>query len=253
MRAVTDTLASYREAHRLIWKGRIWPVLIVPVFLTMIYLPAMIVGGIFLSDALTTALVEWLPALGEETAWVYWPMRVLTFLIFALLGWFTFRIVVMLLYVPFLDLVMERVEKNHLGHASDDPKRWYQMLGRIGLVAFVTLSLTLGLSLLSLAASFVPVVGTLIAMGCVLPLQFFLTGFGYLDPYFDRNGYRVGESLGLLGRRFPTVVAFEAVGSSLLLVPVIGWFLGPTYSVVAGVVLALRLEEGEGNPQKRES
>lgn len=244
-RALKDTLASYREAHGLIWQGRIWPVLIVPVILTVIYLPAMVLLGLACGQALVEPLRASLPWLQDDGRWVFWLVQGLMFLIFGIFAYFSFRIVVMLFYLPFLDAIIERAEKRLVGRSLEDPKRWYQMIVRMVLLALVTLTLTGALMLCQLLASFIPVVGTLVAVVALLPLQFFLTGVGYLDPYFDRNGYRVRASLAILGRRFPSVVAFEAVGSAMLLVPLVGWFLGPTYSVVAGVVMASRIEEGE--------
>ena len=251
MRALSDTLASYREAHRLIWKGRIWPMLVAPVLLTMIYVPAMIMAGFSLGGVLSLHLAEWFPWLGDGTGWFSWLMQGLMLVVFAVFAYFTFRIVVMLLYLPFLEFLIELVEKRLLGHSSEDPKRWYHLMGRAAVMVSVILVFTAGLTVVSLLASLIPVVGTLVVMLCVLPLQFFLTGVGYLDPYLDRNGYSVRQSLGLLRRHFLTVIAFDAVGSALLLIPVIGWFLGPTYSVVAAVVLGIRLDERETENQSQ--
>jgi uncharacterized protein involved in cysteine biosynthesis len=245
MRAVTDAFASYREAHRLIWNGGIWPVLVVPVLLTVIYLPAMVFVGFLSGRALSDGLLHLLPWLEDGGKWASWLVQGLLLLGFGIFAFFSYRIVVMLFYLPCLDLIIERAEARLLGKESYDHKRWYQMLVRMGLFALVILTLSAGLMVLNLLASLIPVMGPLIAMGCILPVQLFLTGAGYLDPYFDRNGYRVRESLRILRSRFPTVVAFEAVGSAFLLIPVVGWFLGPTYSVVAGVGLAIRMEEND--------
>ena len=245
MQSLRDNLYAFRLAHQLIWKGKVWRVMIVPILLTMIYLPLVIMGGLAMGEAFSAWVVGFFPWMGDYSGWVYWPMRVLVFLIFTLFGYFTYRIVVVLLYMPVLEFVSERVERKVLGKANEDPKRWYQMIGRIILVALVTVMLTAVLMMFNLAASLIPVAGTIVAMVCVLPFQFFLTGFGYIDPYFDRSGYSVRESLRIQWRRFGTIVLFDLFGTGILLVPIVGWFIGPTYSVVAGVVLGIRIQEAE--------
>jgi len=177
-------------------------------------------------------------------------MRGLVLVIFGLLAYITFRVVVMLFYMPVLEFVAERVERRVLGRAIEDPKRWYQMIGRMGLIVAVTLVLSMTLALLSLAASFIPVVGTVVVMLGILPLQWFLAAVGYLDPSLDRRGYAVRASLRMLRSRFFTVVLFDLIGTAILLVPLVGWFLGPTYSVVAGIILVIRmLGEMPAKPQ----
>ena len=68
----------------------------------------------------------------------------------------------------------------------------------------------------------------------------FLTGIGFIDPYFVRAGYNGMQSFRIMLKRFFTVGFFSAFGGLILLIPLFGWFLGPTYSVVAGIILALQ-------------
>ena len=68
----------------------------------------------------------------------------------------------------------------------------------------------------------------------------FLTGIGFIDPYFDRAGYSGMQSFRVMRNRFFTVGIFSSLGGLILLIPLFGWFLGPTYSVVAGIILALQ-------------
>jgi CysZ protein len=234
-------LEAYREAHRLIWREGLWRWMVLPVLLTMAYLPLLVLGGLALGEGISGWLVDLLPWLGDYRGWVYWPMRVLLFLLFALFGYFSYRIVVMLLYLPMMEFIAEGVERRVLGEAEAVARPWYAMVGRILGIVSLTLLLSAGLLVLNLAASLIPVVGTLVALACILPFQFFLTAVGYLDPYLDRRGYTVRESLRLLWRHFPTVVGFDLLGTGLLLIPIVGWFLGPTYAVVAGILMGMRL------------
>ena len=74
-----------------------------------------------------------------------------------------------------------------------------------------------------------------------------LTGIGFVDPYFDRAGLSGMESFRVMRRRFFTIAEFSAVGGLILLIPIFGWILAPTYSVVAGVILAMNIQkEKEG-------
>ena len=49
------------------------------------------------------------------------------------------------------------------------------------------------------------------------------------------------KSFHVMRQRFFTIVVFSAIGGLILLIPFVGWFLGPTYSVVAGIIIALNI------------
>jgi hypothetical protein len=44
------------------------------------------------------------------------------------------------------------------------------------------------------------------------------------------------------------MIRFGLIGTLGMFVPLVGWFMSPTYSVIAGVVLGNQLDEEDGRP-----
>jgi uncharacterized protein involved in cysteine biosynthesis len=71
----------------------------------------------------------------------------------------------------------------------------------------------------------------------------FLSSAAYVDPYLDRRGMTPKQSLSLLWSTKGELFFFGATGLLLTIIPVIGWFIGPSYSVISGVGLGVLLFE----------
>ncbi|MCI5146663.1 MAG: hypothetical protein D3923_14340 [Candidatus Electrothrix sp. AR3] len=107
--------------------------------------------------------------------------------------------------------------------------------------------LTVAASVWVVAAGFalatIPVVGTLLSGAVVFFLQMFLSSAAYVDPYLDRRGMAPKQTFALLWSQKGEMFFFGATGLFLTMIPVIGWFIGPTYSVISGVALGVLLFE----------
>ena len=65
---------------------------------------------------------------------------------------------------------------------------------------------------------------------------------GFVDPYLDRKGLSGADSFRIMLKNFFTIMFFSLIGGLLLLIPIFGWLLGPTYSVVAGIIIAIGIQ-----------
>jgi len=92
--------------------------------------------------------------------------------------------------------------------------------------------------LFELFANFIPLIGGILALVFVIPCEIYLTGIGFIDPYLDRVGMSGAESFRVMRKHFFTIMVFSLVGGLILLIPIVGWLFGPTYSVVAGIIIA---------------
>ena len=164
--------------------------------------------------------------------WSGWP-EIILFLGIGVLGVITYRTVVLLFYSLYLDRIAERVENR-----AGDRLPTTQILGRMVVVGIITVVGTVTMLLIEIGANLIPFIGGLIALALIIPCEMFLTGIGFIDPYFDRAGYSGMQSFRVMRNRFFTVGIFSSLGGLILLIPLFGWFLGPTYSVVAGIILA---------------
>jgi CysZ protein len=237
-----DNLFAYSLAHRLIWQGGLKRFLLIPIGLSILYMPVMVFICLNVAGAFTGWVFSTFPAINEMGTWLRWLIQGMLLTLFGGLGLVTYRTVVFLFYTPFLDQIAERVEAQVLGATVSKPRGWSKTIGRVLSITLLTIGLSVGLLLIDAFVASIPLIGGLLVLLVILPVQFFIAGIGYLDPFLDRNGYASMESLALLRAHFLGVSAFGAIGSLIVLIPILGWFVGPTYNVVAGVILAVILD-----------
>ena len=221
----------------------------VPLLLTVLYFPVM-VGACYVSAAMVVEFFEGQLGLDGDYggwAWVEWLLEIVLFLGIGALGFLTYRTVVLLFYSLYLDRIAERVEKAITGDVIECKRPPSQILKRMLVVAIITILGTFLMLMIELGANLVPLIGGLVALALIIPCEMFLTGIGFVDPYFDRVGLSGMESFRVMRRRFFDIAVFSAVGGLILVIPIFGWILAPTYSVVAGVILAMNIQkEKEG-------
>ena len=249
MNGLKVTLSAYKQAHKFIWGEGFLKMLSVPLLLTMLYFPVM-VGACYVSAAMVVEFFEGQLGLDGDYggwAWVEWLLEIVLFLGIGALGLLTYRTVVLLFYSLYLDRIAQRVEKAITGDVIECKRPPSQILKRMLVVAIITILGTFLMLMIELGANLVPLIGGLVALALIIPCEMFLTGIGFVDPYFDRVGLSGMESFRVMRRRFFDIAVFSAVGGLILVIPIFGWILAPTYSVVAGVILAMNIQkEKEG-------
>ena len=242
MSGIKRALSAFCQAHKFIWSEGFLKMLTVPLLLTVAYFPIMI-GACYFSAAIVVEFFEGQLGLDGDYggwAWVEWLVEIILFLGIGVLGVITYRSVVLLFYSLYLDKIAEKVEASVTGQVIECNRPATQILGRMVVVALITIVGTVTMLLIEIGANLIPIIGGLIALALIIPCEMFLTGIGFIDPYFDRAGYSGMQSFRIMRNRFFTVGIFSAMGGLILLIPLFGWFLGPTYSVVAGIILALQ-------------
>ena len=242
MNALKVTLSAFGQAHRFIWEEGFLKMLYVPLLLTVLYFPVM-VGACYFSAAMVVEFFEGQLGLGGDYggwAWVEWLAEIILFLGIGVLGVITYRSVVLLFYSLYLDKIAEKVEASVTGQVIECNRSKTQILGRMVVVGIITIFGTVTMLIIEIGANLIPFIGGLIALALIIPCEMFLTGIGFIDPYFDRAGYSGMQSFRVMRNRFFTVGIFSSLSGLILLIPLFGWFLGPTYSVVTGIILALQ-------------
>ena len=229
---------AFKNAHRLIYGQGYWRYLAIPILLSVILGLLMLVGGFLLSRILVDWLETSFPSIASQPDWV----RGLLVLVLLALGaapcYIVFRSLVMVLYGPFLDRLSESVEIHINGKASGVKIGMLQSCKRPLVLAACTIAASLALFVASLALGLVPLVGWLLSFFLIAPLQMFLSSVSYVDPYLERHGVTPTTALGRMWKHKYAMMYFGGIAAAISLIPVIGWFLGPTYSVVAGLLFS---------------
>jgi CysZ protein len=248
MREILAGLKTYLRAWRLIWQARLWPLLVIPGLIGMFYFPLVGLLTYWHGGKVARYLQEnWLPEFLKRK-FIAWLITVTVWLLALYLGFILFRNLVIILYSPVLSYLSQRTEEavQSGGRGGANPNRMIR-----GALRGIGVSLTsLGLALVGFVICclllLIPVLGQ-VAMAVLLPAsQMFLAGHGFVDPTLERRDLGVKASFRFAWRNRGRVIGCGAGFVLLTLLPVAGWFLGPTLGVVAGTLVTLdKLEETE--------
>jgi CysZ protein len=234
-------LKSYGRAWRLIRNGRMWPLLIIPGMIGLLYFPLFGLLTVWHGGKVTRYLQEnWLPDFLKQQV-VAVLITVIVWVLALYLGYIFFRNLVMVLYAPVLSYLSQRTEEQALGRvrAAENPASMVRGALRAIGMSLTSLVLSLGCFVLLLFLLLIPIVGQ-IAMAVLLPLsQMFFAGHGFVDPTIERRNMSVGQSFKFAWQNRGRIIGCGAGFVLLTMIPVLGWFLGPTLAVVAGTIVTL--------------
>ncbi|AZQ43356.1 EI24 domain-containing protein [Nonlabens ponticola] len=235
-------LADYRHSFSLMSKLKLWQYFLVPMLISLLFGISIIAAAYGLSDNLGRLIARmWIWENGREV--VETTAAIVSALLIILLGFITYKHVIMALSAPFMSPVSEKMERHLFTELHEDivhrkTSNTSQLIRglRINLRNLLyELAITLPLLLLSL----IPVIGIVFAL-CSFFIQSYYAGFGNMDYTLERHfNYRDGV-------RFVKNNRWYAVGNGIvfmavLLIPVVGIILVLPLSVTAASKTTLEL------------
>jgi CysZ protein len=242
-------LRVYVRAWNLIRTHRLWPWLLFPGVISLIYFPGIIAAtAMYMGDLETYLRERWLPAFLQARV-LSWMVTIAVWLAILYAGFILFRNVLMILYAPFLSHLSAKVEEKAEGSPlAVPPARFLPGVLRAVSMSLLSLALALGSLFVGLLLLVIPILGGLLMPVFLTCSQMVLAGHGFMDPTWERHGYGVGRSFGMARRHRWRCLGCGAGFVFLTAIPIVGWFLGPAVGMVAGTLAALDLEASSNPP-----
>ena len=240
---VWEGLQAYPQAHRVIRRFNLWPYLVIPGVLSLLYVMGLLfAGAIYASDMSAYINSHWIPAFlqGGVTSFL---TTLLVWFVFPLLGYMSYKYVILIVFSPILGYLSEVVEEKlyHRSAPEFSIKTLFRDLVRGVIITLRNLVLTIVYTFLLWLLVFIPVVGVFLSPLLIVLMQAFYDGFGLFDYTLERKAYSVKQSIHF-GRAHRGTVIGTGLGFMLmLLIPVIGWFAAPAYGTIAGTLNALKM------------
>lgn len=242
LKELIKSVKSYKEAHEVILKHRLWPYLVAPGVLSFCYILVLLfAGSVYFPEISGYVNDTWIPGFmkGGTT-------RIITslflWLLLLLIGYMSYKYVVLIFFSPALSFLSEMTEKNVYGQPGPEFSL-NQILRDVirGLVLTLrNLVLTLSFMFLAWLLVFIPVIGVLISTPLIFLIQFFYDGFGFIDYTLERKKYSVGESIRFARSHRGMVIGVGMGFILILMIPVVGWLTAPSYATVAATLVSLR-------------
>lgn len=243
-----NTIKAFQVGHEVLWKHGQWKRLRLPIAISVLLVPLSIAGFFTLGWELSDSLQRLFFPDQTWTEFVGFAVWIALSILAAGPLYILFRSLVLLVFTPFLDLISEETESIMTGKPAPGGQRILASIQRLLLMLLLTVAASVLVVMVGLALSVIPVIGALVSGAVVFFFQMFLSSAAYIDPYLDRRGMTPRQSLALLWSRKTEIFLFGAAGLLLTMIPVVGWFIGPTSSVISGVALGVLLfEEDQEN------
>lgn len=232
-------------AHRVIVKYKYWPFLIIPGIMSFCFITLLIVLAVLYFPGFSTYMNEnWIPEFMSGKI-MFAIMVAVMWIVMFFVGYMTYKPVILTLLSPLLGQLSERTERD-VYNRPGPPFSMQQVMKDVvrGIIINMrNLALTILFMLLAWLFVFIPLVGPLISMVCMIAIQSYYGGYSLVDYTLERKQYSVKDSIQFAKGHRALVTGVGAAFMLLALVPVVGWFSAPTYGTVAATLASLEKME----------
>jgi CysZ protein len=207
------------------------------------------VGAIYASDISAYINTHWIPGFMQGDI-----MSVLTtiliWFVFPLLGYMSYKYVILIVFSPILGHLSEIVEEKLYHQSAPDftIKTLFRDLVRGVVITLRNLILTIIYTFLLWLLVFIPIIGVFLSPLLIILTQSFYDGFGLFDYTLERKAYSVKQSIRFSRAHRGTIVGTGLGFILLLMIPVVGWFAAPAYGTIAATLSALKMVESQPAP-----
>lgn len=245
-------IASYAAAHRMMIRHRLWPFMILPGIISLIYVVALIlIGKIYFPEIGDYLLQNWTPGFLKGKI----ILMIFTFFLWVLLllsGYIAYQPVVLILFSPILSYVSELTESKVYGGSAPafTVRTLLQDLWRGIIINLRNLARMAVLILLAWLLVLLPLLGAILSVLSIFLIQAYYNGFALMDYTLERKRYSVRDSVRFARSNRARVIGVGVGFMGMMLIPILGWLAAPAYGTVAATLGALNRIEGP-IPQQR--
>jgi CysZ protein len=243
MKEILAGLRCYGRAHRLIVAHKLWRLILIPGLLSFLYFPLVIMVTFYGLRPVTSYLHEhWVPTF-LQSGFTLFLISLVVWIAGLYLGFLLFRNVIMIICSPLLSYLSETVEKVYGGLAA--PAFTWQGVGkeiaRAAVLSFLALLISLVTFAVCLVIGLIPILGAVIAFILMTLIQGYLAGVGFADPVLERRRYSISATLRFTRQHRPRLMGVGFGFLLLVAIPLVGWFIAPSYGMVAGTLAGMDL------------
>lgn len=239
IKAVFKGCAAYFEAYETISCLKLWKFFAIPMLISLVVFLLIVFVSYAFSDAIVSYIASfWTWDFGKETFNTI--SRVFSGLLIVLIGFITFKHIVMALSAPFMGPISKKIEDDFRGVVSQVKTTSFWGLLRRGIkISSRNLFRELLLSIPILLLGFIPVIGLFSAILLFL-MQAYFAGFGNMDYTLERY-FSYQKSILFVKKNRGVAIGNGLVFMLFLLIPFIGVILVLPFSVTAATIATVKL------------
>lgn len=243
LKEIIIAIQSYGEAHRFIRRHRLWKWIFIPgliytvLFVTGIYFFWISSNAAIEFVLLKTGAKSWLDAMQDSWVSLLFIMGQVILQLVLLLFYFSwFKYLFLIIGAPVFAWLSEKTES--IAEGKEYPLKMGQLLKDIlrGIrIAFRNILWQTVYMFTIFLLSLIPLVGWMAPLIALL-VECYYFGFSMLDYSSERNKLSVQQSIDFIGHHKGLAIGNGMIFYIMHMVPVAGWLLAPSYSVIAATL-----------------
>ena len=239
IKAVSKGCAAYSQAYETISRLKLWKFFAIPMLISLFVFLLIVFVSYTFSEAIGSYIASfWSWDFGQET--ISTISRVFSSLLIILIGFITFKNVIMVFSAPFMGPISKKIEDDFRGVVSQIKTTSSSGLLRRGIkISSRNLFRELLLSIPILLLGFIPVIGLFSAILLFL-MQAYFAGFGNMDYTLERY-FSYQKSILFVKKNRGVAIGNGLVFMLFLLIPFIGVILVLPFSVTAATIATVKL------------
>ncbi|HQW83786.1 MAG TPA: EI24 domain-containing protein [Ferruginibacter sp.] len=249
LKEIVIAIQAYFYTHRFIIKHRLWKWILIP---GVIYAILFCLGiYLFLTSSNTaielmlqkTGITGWMEKM--QNSWLNFLLifgQFILHLVLLLFYFSLFKYLFLIIGSPVFAYLSEKTES--IIEGKDYPFNLKQLMKDI--VRGIRLALRNMLwqtvyTISILILSFIPVVGWVTPLLALL-VECYYFGFSMLDYSCERNKLSTSQSIMFIGRHKGLAIGNGIIFYLMLLIPILGWLLAPSYAVIAATLSLYKIK-----------
>ena len=239
IKAVFKGCAAYFAAYETISRLKLWKFFAIPMLISLVVFLLIVFVSYAFSDAIGSYIASfWTWDFGKETFNTI--SRVFSGLLIVLIGFISFKHIIMALSAPFMGPISKNIEDDFRGVVSQVKTTSSSDLLRRGIkISSRNLFRELLLSIPILLLGFIPVIGLFSAILLFL-MQAYFAGCGNIDYTLERY-FSYQKSILFVKKNRGVAIGNGLVFMLFLLIPFIGVILVLPFSVTAATIATVKL------------
>lgn len=243
---------TYKEAHRLIVRHRLWGYVIAPGIINTVLSAGVIMLGIYTERKAIEWFFDLIGISGSETGFLHFLYSLITFVLriiiivlFFLVYLSTYKYLVLITMSPLLAVLADKTSRIITGIKV--PYTFGQLFRDIwrGLLLVArNIFIELGFIIACFFLSYFPIIKYACPVFLFLLSMYF---YGFSMIYFSNECYRmkISQSVHFVRRNKGFAIANGMIFYGLLLIPVVGILIAPAYAVVAATIGTNKIRKEE--------
>jgi CysZ protein len=241
---------AYGDAHRFIVRHKLWGYVLFPGLINLALFIGTFLLGYYTGGLVVERIFEWLGISGESEGFVrilvsalHFFIRIAVYIALFLLYLSTYKYIVLILMTPVLIVLSEKVYGIMTGRSYKFVFKLVMLdIARGTGIILRNLCIELGFILIFFFLSFIPVIGFICPFILFIISMYFL---GFSMMYYSQECYRlkIKQSVHFIRKNKGFAIANGFVFYLLLLIPLLGLMIAPSYAVVAATLGVDKLKQ----------